>query len=80
MKFSNFRDYKFYPKWRGAIYAGTHKATVDVTTRAFPWFKEVTTTVDVYTEGMYWRFADTGEYTPQLVIEKMFSSYKAKQL
>jgi hypothetical protein len=45
------------------------------------WFWRKSKRVKIYKENMssYWRFMDSGEYTPDRDVEKLVSAYEAKK-
>lgn len=77
MVISNFRD-KF--RTQKCIYA-----TVDVTYTTW-WFKKETKTQTVFSEVdrlgtfRFWRFLETGDYTPDLVVEGLNKVYEAMKI
>ena len=59
----------------------TYHADVDVTTVTgmLFWKKTVTETKSIYRRfGEFWRYADTGEFTPGSAIENLSSAYAAR--
>lgn len=51
-------------------------ADVDVETGVLWWKKKTTVTVSKDRFSRAWRFKDTGEYTPQFLVENLFRVYE----
>lgn len=71
MKISNFRPVPGQPGF----------AQVDVaTTTSFLWWKRtITRTTYVAKHYSYWRFMDTGRFTPDLTVERLEQIHQAQQ-
>ena len=55
------------------------KASVDVTTRPFPYIKQITKeTIICKTYAGYWSFLDSGEFTPGNDTENLARAYENK--
>lgn len=56
-----------------------HYARVDKTT-GFLWWKKIETVGVFNTEpSMHWRFLDTGEHTPGVLVEALYEAYLAQE-
>ena len=70
MKISNFQPV--------TTIKGIKHATIDITYSFF--WKTWTKTVPVYkSPNLFWRFLDTGEYTPSYTVETLEELYYIKQ-